>query len=314
MTVHSGTRPAGAALGPGRTPPRGDLRGLHPSRSGRGGRCPRTACSGRMPVGSASRTASSSSGPSTGAPACGARCWPGTRRTASWSPGTPGRRRTTRPRWRCASRHPTAVARGSSSSTAAGNGSGTARCVADTATSGPAPGGTCSTTSPTSPTLARMPSTSTAVAAAYDAFFAEAERGGFGEPPPGEWDAARVLAHVALNDLAMTAVAHALVQGRTDLTFGNTTCQDPQVLTDWVAATGDLSALVARGRRLARGVDGRHRPARPRAARPRRCRAGCSTTASWCSTPRCRGDAWPPTPRRACTCRRTPASCATCGG
>ena len=32
----------------------------------------------------------------------------------------------------------------------------------------------------------------TAVAAAYDAFFAEAERGGFGDPPPGEWDAARV--------------------------------------------------------------------------------------------------------------------------
>jgi uncharacterized protein YndB with AHSA1/START domain len=89
------------------------------------------------------------------------------------------------------------------------------------------------------------------VAAAYDAFFAEAERGDFGEPPPGEWDAARVLAHVALNDLAMTAVAHALVHGSTDLVFGNTTCQDPQVLTDWVAATGDLGALVAQGRELA---------------------------------------------------------------
>jgi hypothetical protein len=49
----------------------------------------------------------------------------------------------------------------------------------------------------------------------------------------------------------MTAVAHALVHGRTDLAFGNTTCQDPQVLTDWVAATGDLTALVARGRELA---------------------------------------------------------------
>ena len=91
----------------------------------------------------------------------------------------------------------------------------------------------------------------TAVAAAYDAFFAEAERGGFGDPPPGEWDAARVLAHVALNDLAMTAVAQALVHGRTDPAFGNVTCQDPQVLTDWVAATGDLAALVARGRALA---------------------------------------------------------------
>jgi uncharacterized protein YndB with AHSA1/START domain len=91
----------------------------------------------------------------------------------------------------------------------------------------------------------------TAVAAAYDDFFAEAEGGGFGEPPPGEWDAGRVLAHVALNDLAMTAVAQALVHGRTDLTFGNTTCQDPQVLADWVATAGDLTALVARGRELA---------------------------------------------------------------
>lgn len=87
--------------------------------------------------------------------------------------------------------------------------------------------------------------------AAYDAFFAEAERGGFGEPPAGQWDAARVVAHVALNDLAMTAVAHALVHRHADLAFGNTTCQDPEVLAAWLAATGDLPALVARGRELA---------------------------------------------------------------
>ena len=143
------------------------------------------------------------------------------------------------------------VARASSLSTAAGNGSATARFVAATATSGPARGGTCSTTSPASPTPRPDAADLSAVAAAYDAFFAEAERGGFGPPPVGEWDAARVLAHVALNDLAMTAVAHGLVHGRTDLTFGNLTCQDPVVLADWVAATGDLAALVARGRELA---------------------------------------------------------------
>src|SRR6478609_9471673 len=61
---------------------------------------------------------------------------------------------------------------------------------------------------------------------------------------PGAWGL--LLDHVALTDLAMTAVAHALVHGRTDLAFGNTTCQDPQVLTDWVAATGHLTVLVAR--------------------------------------------------------------------
>jgi uncharacterized protein YndB with AHSA1/START domain len=91
----------------------------------------------------------------------------------------------------------------------------------------------------------------TALAAAYAEFFAEAERSGFGPPPAGEWGAEQVLAHVALNDLAMTAVAHALVHRRTDVEFGNTTSQDPQVLADFVAATGDLAALVARGRELA---------------------------------------------------------------
>lgn len=60
-----------------------------------------------------------------------------------------------------------------------------------------------------------------------------------------------MLAHVALNDLAMAAVAQALVHGRTGVEFGNVTCQDPQVLADWVGETGDLTALVARGRALA---------------------------------------------------------------
>ena len=91
----------------------------------------------------------------------------------------------------------------------------------------------------------------TALLAAYDTFFAEALRGGFGAPPPGEWDAPRVVAHVALSDLAMTAVAQALVQGRTDLEFTNVVCQDPEVLTAFVAETGDLAALVARGREIA---------------------------------------------------------------
>ena len=152
----------------------------------------------------------------------------------------------------------------------------------------------------------------TAVAAAYDAFFAEAERGGFGEPPPGEWDAGRVLAHVALNDLAMTAVAQALVQGRTDLAFGNTTCQDPQVLTDWVAAPA-TSRPSWRAAVSWRGCRWPPPPGSTPSSWPHPWRAGCSTTVSWCSTHRCRGGAWPPRPRRACTCRRTPASCATCG-
>ncbi len=90
-----------------------------------------------------------------------------------------------------------------------------------------------------------------ALGAAYEAFFAEAEAGGFGPPTPGEWDARQVLAHVALNDLAMTAVAHALVHGHTDLEFGNLLCQDPEVLAAEIARSADLGEQVARGRALA---------------------------------------------------------------
>ena len=90
-----------------------------------------------------------------------------------------------------------------------------------------------------------------ALESAAEAFFSEAEEGGFGPPPEGEWDAGQVLAHVALNDLAMTAVAHAIVQGRRDLSFTNVLCQDPAVLDGFVEDCGDLRHLVGRGRALA---------------------------------------------------------------
>jgi uncharacterized protein YndB with AHSA1/START domain len=86
--------------------------------------------------------------------------------------------------------------------------------------------------------------------AAAEAFFTEAETGGFGPPRAGEWDAGHVLAHVALNDLAMTAVAHAIVHGRRDLAFSNVVCQDPPVLDAFVADCADLPGLVRRGRAL----------------------------------------------------------------
>lgn len=91
-----------------------------------------------------------------------------------------------------------------------------------------------------------------ALRAAYAAFFAAAERGGFGDPPAeGEWGADQVLAHVALNDLAMTAVAHALVHRREDLEFRNVVCQDPEVLATEIARTPDRAARIVRGRALA---------------------------------------------------------------
>lgn len=89
-----------------------------------------------------------------------------------------------------------------------------------------------------------------ALEAAYEEFFTEAERGGFGPPPEGEWDADQVIAHVTLNDLAMTAVAHALIHTRTPL-FENVICQDRTVLAAHIERFGgDRAALVAEGRRV----------------------------------------------------------------
>lgn len=85
-----------------------------------------------------------------------------------------------------------------------------------------------------------------ALAAAYDAFYDEAAAGGFGDPVPGEWTAAQVVAHVAVNDDGMAAVCRALVHGRA-VTFDNAPSNDPAVLAAHVAGA-DLAALVAVGR------------------------------------------------------------------
>ncbi|MGH1488260.1 MAG: SRPBCC domain-containing protein [Acidimicrobiales bacterium] len=88
------------------------------------------------------------------------------------------------------------------------------------------------------------------LAAAYEEFFAEAERGGFGPPPEGEWNAEQVVAHVALNDLAMTAVAQGLVH-RAEPSFGNHTCQELSNLTRVIDNHQDMAGLIAFARTCA---------------------------------------------------------------
>ncbi len=90
----------------------------------------------------------------------------------------------------------------------------------------------------------------TRVAAAYNEFFAEAARGEFGRAPDGEWDAAHVVAHVALNDLAMTAVTHALVHQQKPL-FENIACQERSNLAAVIESCGDWAGLLAFGRACA---------------------------------------------------------------
>ena len=90
---------------------------------------------------------------------------------------------------------------------------------------------------------------------AYEQFFAEADRGGFGPSQDGEWDAAQVVAHVALNDAAMVGVCQALVHEKSTR-FENTICQDVDVLAAYIDAAGDFDELVARGRAMSRLVMG----------------------------------------------------------
>jgi uncharacterized protein YndB with AHSA1/START domain len=85
---------------------------------------------------------------------------------------------------------------------------------------------------------------------AYTAFLAEATAGGFGPPPAGEWTAEQTVAHVALNDSAMAAVARAIIHGR-DVRFDNRACQDRSVLDALIARCGSMEALVAEAGRRA---------------------------------------------------------------
>ena len=89
-----------------------------------------------------------------------------------------------------------------------------------------------------------------ALSLAYEEFFEEAGRGGFGPPPDGEWGADEVLAHVALNDLALAAVAQAIVHGGAP-DFRNVTSQEPAVLAAEMARGATPAERVARGRSFA---------------------------------------------------------------
>ncbi len=92
------------------------------------------------------------------------------------------------------------------------------------------------------------------LAAAYDAFFAEAGRRGFGPPPDGEWSAEEVVAHVALNDLAMVGVAQSLVHRWPTvdgLVFENVACQEGANLAEVIKGCDDHDGLMRFGRACA---------------------------------------------------------------
>jgi hypothetical protein len=76
---------------------------------------------------------------------------------------------------------------------------------------------------------------------AYEAFAVEADAGGFGPPPPGEWSAGQVVAHLARNDDLLAEVTAAILAGRT-ASFDNRPSLDP--------APAPVEVLRASGARL----------------------------------------------------------------
>jgi hypothetical protein len=82
-----------------------------------------------------------------------------------------------------------------------------------------------------------------AMRTAHEDFLAEAAGGGFGPPPPGEWDAERLLAHVAATDAAIASVALAVAGGQRAV-YDNRASLDEWNLRRIVGECGGLSGLT----------------------------------------------------------------------
>lgn len=97
-----------------------------------------------------------------------------------------------------------------------------------------------------------------ALTAAYADYLSLAEAGGFGEPEPGEWTAAEQIAHVALADASIAAVALAVASGQRPV-YDNRASLDHwnlHRLIDEVGGGGSdpLDGLVERIRQTSRTV------------------------------------------------------------
>jgi hypothetical protein len=83
---------------------------------------------------------------------------------------------------------------------------------------------------------------------AHEELLAIASDGGFGPPPPGEWDAGRLLAHLASTDASIASVALAVAAGQRPA-YDNRPSLDDWNLQRIAAAAGSVPGLV----RLLRG-------------------------------------------------------------
>ena len=83
----------------------------------------------------------------------------------------------------------------------------------------------------------------TALRAAYQRFLAVARSERFGPPPPPEWTAAQLMAHIIAGDTAITAVALAVAAGERP-SYDNRPSLDRWNLARICAAAGDLPTLI----------------------------------------------------------------------
>jgi hypothetical protein len=83
----------------------------------------------------------------------------------------------------------------------------------------------------------------TALRAAYQNFLAVARGERFGPPPPTEWTAAQLMAHIVAGDTGITAVALAVAAGQRP-TYDNRPSLDRWNLARISTAAGDLPTLI----------------------------------------------------------------------
>jgi hypothetical protein len=79
--------------------------------------------------------------------------------------------------------------------------------------------------------------------AAYQGFVAEATAGGFGPPPPGEWTARQLIAHIALNDDLLASAAAQVIAGEPGR-FDNSNAADWTKVSAFADEHGGLAGGV----------------------------------------------------------------------
>lgn len=78
----------------------------------------------------------------------------------------------------------------------------------------------------------------------YDVLLAEADAGGFGPPPDGQWGAEQVVAHVAANDLLMIETTEAVIAGSPWVGYNHDDVAHRAQLDDLIADCGGLPGLT----------------------------------------------------------------------